>query len=162
MHRNPSPEARRLGEGWQAIAVGAGVLALVELTRGKAWVGASVFGVSGAVGSVLAIVLGMLMVVALHHGLTWTLVVLASRRVEQRVVFWASLGLCVLYGWLWQATVTGGDGIRASRFALVIRLGLGIAFPLGLALLTGFVFWPGRLPPRVRTLVLVGLLGASL
>jgi arylsulfatase A-like enzyme len=161
MSRNPLTEPRRLSQGWQAIAVGAAVLVLVELARGKVSVGASVFGFSGVLGSVLAIVLGMLVVVALHHGLVWTLVVLGARRFDQRVVFWATLGLCVLYGSLWQATVTGGDGIRASRYALVIRAGLGTAIPLGLAGLAAFVFWPGRLQARTRTLVLAALLGAS-
>ena len=161
MSRNPSAEPPRLSEGWQAIVAGAALLVFVELCRGKAWVGASVFGFSGVVGSVLAVVLGMLFVVALHHGVVWTLVVLGCRRLDPRQVFWASLALCLLYGWLWQATLTHGDGIRTSRFGLVIRIGFGIAFPVGLAVLGGFVFWPGRLSARTRTLVLVLLLVVS-
>jgi hypothetical protein len=44
MSRNPPSEPARLGEGWQAIVLGAGVLALVEISRWRLDVGASVFG----------------------------------------------------------------------------------------------------------------------
>jgi hypothetical protein len=161
MSRNPPSEPARLGEGWQAIVLGAGVLALVEISRWRLDVGASVFGWLGRGGSFLVVVLGSIVVVTLHHGLVWTLVTML-RRYGERVAFYVSMALALLYGFLWQATVTGGDGLAASQWGMVVRTALGVGIPLGLAALVGFVVWPGRIPPRVRAIALLLVLAGCI
>src|SRR6186713_1008710 len=106
MARNPPPEPPRLAEGWQALAVAAGALALVELCRKPVTFGTLTFGSLGAFRSVLAAVVGLLVVVALHHGVAWALLVAVSRRFGLRAARIFSLGLALVYGFLWQRTVT--------------------------------------------------------
>jgi hypothetical protein len=162
MARNPPPEPPRLAEGWQALAVAAFALALVELCRKPVTFGTFAFGSLGAFRSVLAAVVGLLVVVALHHGVAWTLLVAVRRRFGLHAVWVSSLGLALVYGFLWQKTVTSGDGLAATEWGGLVRVFLALAVPFALAALTALLFWPGRLPERVRTLTLAGLLVAGI
>ncbi len=166
MPRNPPSEPARLVEGWQAMVVGAGVLALVEISRRKLAVGASVFGWLGRGGAALTIVLGLVVTIALHHGLVFSLVGGAYRRFGRRAAVYVSIAVSLLYGFFWQATVTGGDGLATSRYGVIIRPALGLGMPLGLAALAALLLWPGRVPARVRTiallLALAGCIGFTL
>ncbi len=162
MPRNPPSAPARFEEGWHAIVVAAGGLLLVELARGELGVGARVFGSIGRVGAGLSMGLGLLVVVALHHGVVWSLLHSVHRRLGTlRVAFSGSLALALVYGFFWQETVTSGDGVAASRWGTVLRVGLGVGVPLGLAAVVALIFWPGRIPRLARTLVLCALLLAG-
>ena len=162
MSRNPPSEPLRLGAGWQALAVGASVLALTELSRSMLAVGTSVFGWLGRGGAVFAIVVGLFVAIALNHGLAFSLGAWAYRRFGRRAALYGSIALCLVYGFLWQSTVTGGDGLATSRWGPVVRPALGLGIPLGLAALAAFLFWPGSVPPRVRTVALLLLLAGCI
>jgi hypothetical protein len=162
MVRNPSPEPGRLRAGFQAIAVGAAALALVEIARRPITFGTLSFGSLGAVRTIFAVLLALLVVVTLHHGLVWTLVAWTWGRFGRRVATLGSVAIALAYGWLWQRTVTSGDGLAASDSSGAIRASLGLGIPLALAAVVGFVFWPGRLPALVRTLALAALLAGAL
>jgi hypothetical protein len=162
MVRNPTPEPARLAAGWHALGVAAGVLALVEILRRWQSSGEADFGALGAGRALLIVVVALVAAVALHHGLVWTLVGVAGRRFGKRAAFWASLGCALVYGWLWQGTVTGGDGLAASAWGGTIRVALALGIPLGLAGFAGVVAWPGTLPAPVRLVVLAAALVAGI
>lgn len=160
MARNPPTEPPWLAEGWRALMVAAGALALVELCRKPLTFGVFAFGSLGAFRSILAVVAGLL-VVAVHHGIFWTLLAGARNRFGTRVAFFGSVGIALVYGWLWQGTVTGGDGLAASEWGGLVRVFLMLAVPFGLAVLVALLFWPGRIPALVRTRALTVLLAGS-